>query len=225
MGRRALIAGAIGLTGSRLLALLLAEPAYDVVHAVLRRPLPDALRPSDPARAARLHAQVIDFEAPGRGGAELPEVDDVYLCLGTTIRVAGSQAAFRRVDFDAVVGIARLARRRGASRCAVVSALGADASSRVFYPRVKGEAEAALAALDYPSLTVLRPSLIDGERPERRTGEGLWLGVARPLSPLLPPRWRPVTADAIARCMLAAVLRGEPGLRVVESDRIPRGAG
>ncbi|HMS81215.1 MAG TPA: NAD(P)H-binding protein [Burkholderiaceae bacterium] len=224
MGRRALIAGATGLTGSRLLPLLLAEPAYELVHAVLRRPLPDALRPADPASAARLHAHVIDFEALGRG-ADLPEVDDVYLCLGTTIRVAGSQAASRRVDFAAVVGIARLARRRGASRCAVVSALGADASSRGFYPRVKGEAEAALAALDYPSLTVLRPSLIDGERPERRTGEGLWLGVARPLSPLLPPRWRPVTADAIARCMLAAVLRGEPGLRVVESDRIPRGAG
>ncbi len=224
MGRRALIAGATGLTGSRLLALLLAEPAYARVHVIARRPLPDALRPVDPAAAAKLVEHVVDFAAIGRG-AGLPAVDDVFLCLGTTIRAAGSQEAFRRVDFDAVVGIARLARRGGATRCAVISALGASASSRVFYSRVKGEAEAALAALDYPSLTVLRPSLIDGERSERRTGEALSLALARPLSPLLPARFRPVPAEAIARCMLAAVLRGEPGLRVVESDRIGRQPG
>ena len=224
MGRRALIAGATGLTGSRLLALLLADPAYERVHALLRRPLPDAQRPADPAAATKLVEHPTDFAAPARA-ADLPAVDDVYLCLGTTIRAAGSRQAFRRVDFDATVGVARLARRRGASRCAAISALGADASSRVFYSRVKGETEAALAALGYPSLTVLRPSLIDGERTERRTGERLALALARPVSAWLPARWRPVPVDAIARCMLAAVLRGEPGLRVVESDRIVRAAG
>ncbi len=224
MGRRALIAGATGLTGSRLLAMLLAEAEYERVDVLLRRPLPGAQRPAEPAAAARLVEHVIDFAHPGRA-ADLPAVDDVYLCLGTTIRAAGSRQAFRRVDFDATVGIARLARRRGASRCAVISALGADASSRVFYSRVKGETEAALAALGYPSLTVLRPSLIDGERAERRPAERLALALARPVSPLLPARWRPVPADAIARCMLAAVLRGQPGLRVVESDRIVRAAG
>jgi uncharacterized protein YbjT (DUF2867 family) len=224
MGRRALIAGATGLTGSRLLALLLAQPGYAHVHALLRRPLPDAQRPADPAAASRLAEHVEDFASPARD-LDLPAVDDVYLCLGTTIRAAGSREAFRRVDFDATVRIARLARRRGASRCAVVSALGADASSRVFYSRVKGETEAALAALGYPSLTVLRPSLIDGERAERRPGERLALALARPASALLPARWRPVPADAIARCLLASVLRGEPGLRVLESDRIARAAG
>lgn len=224
MGRRALIAGATGLTGSRLLPLLLAEPAYERIHAVLRRPLPDAQRPAPgSAHAARLVEHVVDFAALGRGFS-LPEVDDVYLCLGTTIRAAGSQEAFRRVDFDTVVGLARLAHRHGASRCATVSALGADPSSRVFYSRVKGEAEAALAALDYPSLVVLRPSLIDGEREDRRPGERLSLALERPLAPLLPARLRPVAADAIARRMLAGVLRGEPGLRVIESDRIVRGA-
>jgi uncharacterized protein YbjT (DUF2867 family) len=224
MGRRALIAGATGLTGSRLLALLLAEPAYERVHALLRRPLPDAQRPAGPAAAPRLVEHVADLVRPDPD-LDVPAVDDVYLCLGTTIRVAGSREAFRRVDFDATLRIARLARRRGASRCAVVSALGADASSRVFYSRVKGETEAALAALGYPSLTVLRPSLIDGERAERRPGERLALALARPASALLPARWRPVPADAIARCLLASVLRGEPGLRVVESDRIARAAG
>lgn len=224
MGRRALIAGATGLTGSRLLALLLAQPGYERVHVLLRRPLPDAQRPADPTVASRLAEHVEDFARPAPE-LDLPAVDDVYLCLGTTIRAAGSREAFRRIDFDATVRIARLARQRGASRCALVSALGADASSRVFYPRVKGETEAALAALGYPSLTVLRPSLIDGERTERRPDERLALALARPASALLPARWRPVPADAIARCLLASVLRGEPGLRVVESDRIARAAG
>jgi uncharacterized protein YbjT (DUF2867 family) len=224
MGRRALIAGATGLTGSRLLALLLARPEYGRVHAVLRRPLPEAQRPADPAAAARLVVHVADLARPA-AELDLPAVDDVYLCLGTTIRAAGSREAFRSVDFDATVRIARLARRRGAGRCAVVSALGADASSRVFYPRIKGETEAALATLGYPSLTVLRPSLIDGERAELRPGERMALALARPASALLPARWRPVPADAIARCLLASVLRGQPGLRVIESDRIARAAG
>jgi len=223
VGRRALIAGATGLTGSRLLAPLLADPAYEHVHAVMRRPLPDAQRPAEPAAAAKLVEHRIDLSTPGQG-QHLPAVDDVYLCLGTTIRAAASRQAFRRIDFDATVGVAWRARRLGASRCAVVSALGADASSRIFYSRVKGETEAALAALGYPSLTVLRPSLIDGERLEPRTVERLALALARPASWLLPARWRPVPADAIARCMRSAVLRGTPGLRVVESDRIVRSA-
>jgi uncharacterized protein YbjT (DUF2867 family) len=197
--RGALIAGASGLVGARLLALLAAEPSYREVHAVLRRALPDA---------------------PRRG-----PVDDVYLCLGTTIRAAGSQEAFRRVDFDAVVGVARLGRRLGATRCVAVTALGADAASRVFYNRVKGDAETALARLDFASLTILRPSLLDGQRTESRPAERLSLAVLRPVASLIPARWRPVPADAVARCMLAAGLRGEPGLRILESDRIVRFTG
>lgn len=224
MRRRALIAGATGLTGSRLLALLLAEPAYERVHAVIRRPLPATQRPADPTGAEKLVEHVVDLASP-RLLVDLPAVDDVYLCLGTTIRAAGSRAAFRQVDFDATVSLARLARRLGASRCAAISALGADASSPGFYLRVKGETERALATLGYRSLTVLRPSLIDGERTERRPGERLALALSRPVSAWLPARWRPVPADAIARCMRSAVLRGEPGLRVIESDRIAQDAG
>ncbi|MFM1988542.1 MAG: hypothetical protein RJA99_1499 [Pseudomonadota bacterium] len=221
--RVALIAGATGLVGSRLLARLVAEPAYARVHAIGRRALPDAMRPA--GSGERLVEHVVgDLASPGRG-APLPAVDDVYLCLGTTIRAAGSQEAFRRVDFDATVGIARLARRAGASRCVAISALGADAGSRIFYNRVKGETEAALAAIDFPSLTILRPSLLDGERVERRPAERLSLVLSRPLARLIPARWRPVAADAVARCMLDAGLRGAPGRRVLESDRIQAFAG
>jgi uncharacterized protein YbjT (DUF2867 family) len=221
-GRVAVVAGATGLVGSHLLARLLAEPRYASVHAVSRRPLPPAQRPGSAQAAARLVEHVADLTALARW-PDFPAADDAFCCLGTTIRAAGSQQAFRRVDFDAVVAFARAARRRGATRCIVVSALGADPGSRVFYNRVKGEAEAALAALDFPSLTVLRPSLLDGDRAERRPAERLGLALARPVAALIPPRWRPVAADRVAACMVAAAARGTPGLRIVESDRIVAG--
>jgi uncharacterized protein YbjT (DUF2867 family) len=222
-GRRALIAGATGLVGSQLLALVRAEPAYSQVDLLVRRPLPDALR-ADGAGGAALDEHVVELAGLSRWAA-FPAVDDVYVCLGTTLRAAGSQEAFRRVDFDAVVAIARIARRRGATRLAVVSALGADMRSRVFYNRVKGEVEAELARLDYPSLTLVRPSLLDGDRAESRPGERLALMLARPAARLIPARWRPISAGTVARCMLDAVLRGEPGLRIVESDAMQRHAG
>jgi len=221
--RRALLAGASGMVGSRVLAALRAEPAYAEVHALVRRPLAGT-QAATGAADGRYVEHVVDFPALARWAA-FPVVDDVYCCLGTTIRSAGSQEAFRRVDFDAVVAVARLAQRRGATRLAVVSALGADPASGVFYNRVKGETEAALARLDYGSLTVLRPSLLDGDRTESRPGERLALAFARPAARLIPARWRPVPPEAVARCMIDAVLRGEPGLRIVESDGILRFAG
>ena len=222
LGRTALIAGATGLVGARVLARLLSSPAYETVHALLRRALPAHQRPA-PDGAVALVEHLIDFDAIGRM-ADFPAVDDVYLTLGTTIRTAGSQEAFRRIDFDAVVSVARRARRLGASRCVVVSAIGADPGARVFYSRVKGETEAALSRLDYPSLTVLRPSLLDGDRTESRPGERFALAVSRPLVSLIPARWRPVSVDTVAQCMVDACLRGESGLRIIESDRIAAGA-
>lgn len=222
-GRRALIAGASGLVGSRVLARLLADARWSEVHALVRRPLPAALRALPGAADGRLVEHEVDFASIARRSG-LPRVDDVALCLGTTIRAAGSQQAFRRVDFDAVVGTARVALRGGAQRLAAVSALGADASSRVFYNRVKGETEAELSRLDYASITLLRPSLLDGERAESRPAERLALGLARPLAALIPARWRPIAADAVAAALVEALRRGEPGLRIVESDRIARDA-
>jgi len=221
--RRALLAGASGLVGRRVLARLLADPGCSEVHALVRQPLPDEAQPP-PGAAVPLHLYTVDFATLARR-PDFPAVDDVYLCLGTTIRAAGSQEAFRRVDFDAVLAVARLARRHGATRLGLVSALGADPASRMFYNRVKGETEAALARLDYPSLVVLRPSLLDGDRTESRPAERLALVLARPLRSLLPARVRPVPAEAVARCLVDAVRRGEPGLRIVESDRIQAFAG
>jgi uncharacterized protein YbjT (DUF2867 family) len=212
--RSALVAGATGLVGRALLAQLLADAHYGTVHVLARRVMA--------APSARTRVHVADFDAL----TALPAVDDVYVCLGTTIRLAGSQAAFRRVDHDYVVKVARLAHEAGASRLAVVSAMGANARSRIFYNRVKGEMEAAVAQLGYDSVTIVRPSFLTGDRaaldqPER-PGERWALAASRALRPLLAASIHPVSADAVARAMLGQTLRGEPGMRVLTSDLLQR---
>lgn len=196
--------------GSRLLAHLAADPAYARVVAVGRRA---------PALAhAKVEARLADFERLG----DLPAVDDAYVALGTTIRKAGSQEAFRRVDRDYVVAVARAARAAGARQLLLVSAVGANAQSRVFYNRVKGEAEDAVRALGYPSLHVFQPSLLVGEREERRTGERVGTLLAHVLAPVLPRRYVPTDADALARAMIAVAKRDEPGARVWGSHDVAR---
>jgi len=210
-GRRvALLVGATGLTGSLLLPMLLRSRTWSRVHVLARRTLS--------LQHPKLQAHVVDFDA--LAALPLPAIDDVFVCLGTTIKVAGSRQAFRRVDLDYVVDSARLARERGATRLAVVSAMGASARSPVFYNRVKGEMEAALATLGYASVTIVRPSFLDGERPDSRPGERLALALARPLAPLIPKRYRAIPAAAVARAMLQFVEEGADGVRVVESDRL-----
>src|SRR5437870_411312 len=141
--RTALLAGATGLVGSALLPMLLAGKQYRSVHVLLRRAALDI------KANAKLEIHQVDF---ARLPAEFPTVDDVFIALGTTIKIAGSQAAFRQVDFDFVVNVARAARTAGAIRLGVVSALGADPGSRVFYNRVKGETEIAIMQLGYETV-------------------------------------------------------------------------
>ena len=181
--RVALLVGATGLTGSALLPLLLSATQYSQVHVLARRPLAHA------GTTAKLVRHVVDFDALAswRG---FPHVDDVYCCLGTTIRVAGSQAAFRRVDCDYVVETARCARARGARRLVVISAMGAGARSLVFYNRVKGEMEDAVRALGFDSVTLVRPSFLAGDRAQSRPGERLALAFTGLLEPLIPKKYR-----------------------------------
>ena len=139
----------------------------------------------------------------------LPKVDEVYLALGTTIKVAGSQPAFRAVDFDANLAVATAAQQAGAKRLGLVSAMGADTGSSLFYSRVKGELEEALDRLQYEGLVVARPSMLAGNRswlgqPER-SGEKLALQVSRWLRPLIPDNYRSIQAGDVARALLRAV--------------------
>lgn len=208
--RSALIAGATGLIGRELLPMLLGSPRYAQVHVLLRRAVPEL------AAAGKLVPHVVDF-------ASLPAlapVDDVFIALGTTIKVAGSQAAFRAVDFDAVVNTAKAARAAGATRLGVVSALGANAASGVFYNRVKGEMQAAVSALGYESVVFVQPSLLVGDRTALgqpvRTGE-VW--GARLLG-WLPRSVRPIPARQVAQELLREVDSGQPGVRMLRSGQL-----
>lgn len=212
---RLLLLGATGAVGGHVLRLALAHPQVGRVLAPTRRPL-EAW-----AGHPKLVNPVTDFAHPAEALAD-PAVDglDAVVCaLGTTIGQAGSQAAFAAVDRDLPVALAREALRLGATSLALNSSLGASPQGN-FYLRTKFEAEQALRGLGFASYTVVRPSLIDAQRTPSRPGEqaGLWL--ARWLGPLVPRRYRPVAAEAIAQTLLQAALAAEPGEHTVESERI-----
>ena len=211
--RKVLLAGASGLIGGLLLQGLLAHPAVTEVYALVRRPVD--------ASHAKLRQHQVDFTAL----AALPEVDEVYLALGTTIRLAGSQAAFRAVDLHANLAVAEAAVKAGARRVGLVSAAGASSSSAVFYNRVKGELEDALMALELDALVIARPSLLLDSRAHLgqapRLAEKLSIPIGRLIAPWVPGAYRPVYAQSVA----TALLRHVPvatGLLVLPSDELAR---
>jgi len=213
--RTALLAGASGLTGGFLLRQLLDAPEYGRVIALGRRPL-DLSHP-------KLEQVTADFTALEKVGPEL-RCDDAYCCLGTTIRQAGSQEAFRAVDHAAVLAFAWLARRSGAERFFVISSLGANARSRVFYNRVKGETEEALEVLDFKTLAIFRPSLLLGPRKQARLGERMGEAILWVAEPLLLGglrKYRAIQAEVVARAMLRCSFgRSGQGVLIFPSDEI-----
>jgi len=204
--RTALLVGATGLIGSFLLQRLLASERYASVIAWTRRDIGQT--------HPKLKVEIVDFE---RLEERRVEAEDVFCCLGTTIKQAGSQAAFRRVDYDYPVALARAAARGGARRLLVVSALGADPDATVFYNRVKGEMEEAVRA-GVPRTILLRPSLLSGPRAEERLGEKIALVIGNIFGPLLG-KYRPIHADIVAAAMLKAAGEDRPS-GVLESDEI-----
>lgn len=197
--RTALVAGATGLVGREILQGLLADDSVAAVHALARRPLG--------IQHPKLTAHVVDFAAL----PALPPVDEAFLALGTTIKVAGSQSAFRAVDFDANLAVAKAARAAGAKRLGLVSAMGADARSPMFYNRVKGELEDALAQLGYETVVIARPSFLAGDRESLgqpvRGGEKLALRASRWLRPVIPANLRAIAAKDVAAALLREVPR------------------
>jgi len=193
----ALVAGATGLVGRAVLDLLLADKRYSAVHCVGRRA---------PARqGSRLAVHLVDSFA----GFKAPPVDDVFIALGTTIKTAGSRAAFRAVDFDAVLAVARAGRDAGATRLGLVSAMGADPHSMLFYTRIKGEAEQALSQLGFSTLVVVRPSFLAGDRASLgqplRGGEKLAINLSKRLSRVIPLNYQSISADKVARTLVEEV--------------------
>ena len=213
--RVALVAGATGLVGREVLAALLTDKRYSAIHSVGRRPAA--------VQHAKLTSHIVDMGVL-TSLAGIGHVDDVFIALGTTIKAAGSQAAFRAVDFDAVVAVARAARKLGATRLGVVSAMGADAHSRVFYSRVKGEMEDAVAKLGYTTLVFARPSLLDGDREAlaqtTRPAESLSLAAMALLKPLIPANYRAITATKVAKAILSAINSAGAGVRALPSGEM-----
>ncbi|EHK65599.1 hypothetical protein [Achromobacter arsenitoxydans] len=205
-----LLAGATGLVGRHVLDLALADSRVESVTAPVRRTLPPH---------PKLLAPTVDFD---RLPNDAPwwRADAVICALGTTMRAAGGQAAFRRVDYDYPLAVADLALRAGTPAYVLNSAIGADSASRFFYHRVKGDLEQALARRGFGSLTFVRPGLIGGQRDEFRAGERAMLAVLRLAGPVLPQRWRINPAPAIARVMLEAAIAARPGVHIIEADQL-----
>ncbi|ABS62478.1 Male sterility domain [Parvibaculum lavamentivorans DS-1] len=221
-GKTAIVAGATGLIGGFLLRHLIADPRYARIVALTRRPL-------DGVASPKLENLIADFDALEQSIANKNlAVDDAYCALGTTIKIAGSQAAFRKVDHDYILAFAQAAKALGAKRFLLVSAIGADAKSQIFYSRVKGETEQAVGALGFAALHIFRPGMLIGSRAEKRPVEeigaiaapflnALMLGPARP--------YRSIEAETVAKAMVAAASNEIPGRQIHTYDEMERLAG
>lgn len=210
-GRIALLAGGTGLVGGACLRALLRHPDYEKVYLLTRRNVPELAHP-------KLSQCVVSFDSPQ--ALKLPASTDVFCALGTTIRKAGSQQAFRHVDFEVPFAIARLSARGGARNFTLCSSVGADPASRNFYLRTKGELEQALGSLPFQGLRIFRPSILVGDRAESRPGEFFGVLAGRILRFLMVGalrRYRPVAAEDVGRAMAAA---GGMGVECFEYDAI-----
>ncbi len=198
----ALIAGATGLTGSALLELLLKDPHYSQVIALTRKPLNRT--------ESKLKNLVVNFDQLREVASDL-KADDVFCCLGTTIKQAGSQAAFRKVDFDYPLLLAQVTREQGAQQFLIITALGSDKSSSIFYNRVKGEVEEAISKVGFPNYHIFQPSMLLGERTDDRAGESTGKWVMSVLDFLIPKKYKAIEGIRVARGMLQVAKQNVPG--------------
>jgi uncharacterized protein YbjT (DUF2867 family) len=214
--KSALVAGATGLVGRHCVELLLNHEAYAEVKILVRRPVE--------MRHPKLKVCLVDFDELENHGVDLI-ADDVFCALGTTIKKAGSQAAFRKVDFDYTVKIAALLQHADARQFLLVSSIGADPQSRIFYNQVKGDVEEAVRRIPFNAVQVFRPSLLLGKREEQRSSEQIgavlmaavdwgFVGSMR--------KWRAIEARSVARAMVAVAQNELPGFHVYPSDLIQK---
>lgn len=214
MGKKALIAGATGLIGSHLLQNLLHNEAYEQVIAIVRSPLG--------MKHPKLIEQVVDFEKLEQNPS-LFAVDDVFCCLGTTIKKAGSQEVMYRIDVDYPYNIATLAKQQGAKQFLLVSAMGANPSSSIFYSRMKGELEQKLSKLPFPSISMIRPALLLGERKEFRLGERLGAVVTKGTAWLMKGslrKYKAIEGKKVADAMFKISQMNKSGVHIYSNDQL-----
>ncbi len=212
--KSALLAGASGLVGICCLRGLLNSDRYHKVHILVRKPLS--------MKHEKLEQHLINFDFLDRF-AHLIKADDVYCCLGSTIKKAGSQDAFRKIDFGYSYGIAKIAVENGAEQFLVVTAIGSSIKSPVFYSRVKGDLEEAVSNLGFKGVHIFRPSFLVGVRKEKRPAEDLLIDLGRKAAfSMVGPfrKYRPITGEVIAAAMIYTAGQEAEGVTIYESGRI-----
>jgi uncharacterized protein YbjT (DUF2867 family) len=207
--KTAIIAGATGLTGQELTRLLIEDTRYSKLILLLRK--------QAEITHEKIEQVIFNFEQPN---PSFPAADEIFCCLGTTIKNAGSKNAFYKVDHDFVSSIAIAGRKCGAKRFALISAMGANKNSAVFYNKVKGLAEETVAGTGYESCFIFRPSLLLGHRKEFRLGEKMANFFMTSFSFIIPKKYKPVEAKQVAKAMLVAMNSGKTGVQIFESDEI-----
>ena len=212
--KSALILGATGLVGSRCLDFLLKDSSYSRVFSLARRSLN--------IKHEKLTEYIIDFKLLGQHPDKF-KVDSVFCCLGTTIRAAGSRENFKEVDYAYPLKAGRMSLKNGVKSFAIVTALGADRNSKIFYNRVKGEIEMDLIALNLNNLLIFRPSMLVGRRRQFRLGEKIGNMIMILLNPILSGRlkkYRRINCRAVAGVMLAETEKNLTGMHIYESHMI-----
>ncbi|WP_337043400.1 oxidoreductase [Emticicia sp. 17c] len=207
--KTALVVGATGLIGNHLTQKLVNHPAYSTVKVMVRKPLG--------FQHPKLQQIIVDFD---NLDPSVVVADDVFCCLGTTMKQAGSKAAFYKVDFTYPLEVAKAALKNGAQQYFIVTAMGADEKSMFYYNRVKGEVEKALSDLRFPTLVIFRPSLLLGERTESRAGEGLATILMTKLDFLIPAKYKAIRGETVANAMLATAQQGIKGKDILVSEKM-----
>ncbi|MFN2394280.1 MAG: oxidoreductase [Bacteroidales bacterium] len=205
--KTALIAGATGLVGSFLVRMLLKDGYYDKVKILVRKPV-DMGHPA-------LEQIIYDYDDPD---FDQLKADDVFCCLGTTIKKAGSKEAFRKVDHDYPLQLAKASHKNGSQNFSIITAIGSNSKSSFFYNKVKGEIEENLKEIPFHSLQIFHPSMLLGPRKENRTGEKIAKLFFQNLGFLFPKRYRGIHASQVAGCMIDTMKKAKPGVHIIESE-------
>jgi uncharacterized protein YbjT (DUF2867 family) len=210
--KTALLVGATGLVGRCLLKFLQEDAYYQRIVVVTRKPIDVG---------SKCKNVVVDFTKLAEQHRDI-QADDVFCCLGTTMRVAGSKEAFRKVDYEYPLEVARIAKLNGAEKYLLVSALGAKKNSSVFYNHVKGEVEEAIGMLNYSAYHIFRPSLLMGNRAEMRSGEDAAKTFFKVFGFLVPMKWKAIDAEKVAKGMLHYAKESNNGTYIHESGELQR---
>jgi uncharacterized protein YbjT (DUF2867 family) len=206
--KTALIAGATGLIGNQLLQLLLSDDRYNNVKVLTRKPIV--------IQHSKLEVIIVDFDKLSQYKNQLAS-NDVFCCLGTTMKQAKSKEAFKKVDLDYPLELARLTKENGATQYLLISALGADKNAGIYYNKIKGETEDAIAKENFQTLHIFRPSLLLGDRKESRSGEDAAKVFYKLFGFLIPKKYKGIEAATVARAMLFFAKQEKPGTHIHES--------